>query len=137
MLAAEVLFISVGSDQDSASALTQTERTMQLKKNNFVVTLKTAKEVTDYMDLHIPEEQRLLWMGFFIAHKGCYCSKLEELKLSSRKKQLSMSNGPGHGSPDQQFRTKTHLLKIFAVCKLTPETQHWMPTREAKKFLPQ
>jgi hypothetical protein len=24
-----------------------------------------------------------------------------------------------------------HLLKIFAVCKLTPETRHWLPTREA------
>ena len=25
-----------------------------------------------------------------------------------------------------------HLNKIFQVCKLTPETQHWMPTREAQ-----
>ena len=24
-----------------------------------------------------------------------------------------------------------HLLKIFKVCQLTPETKHWMPTREA------
>jgi hypothetical protein len=24
-----------------------------------------------------------------------------------------------------------HLLKIFAVCKLTPDTRHWLPTREA------
>ena len=24
-----------------------------------------------------------------------------------------------------------HLKKIFKVCELTPETQHWMPTREA------
>jgi len=24
-----------------------------------------------------------------------------------------------------------HLKKIFRVCELTPETQHWMPTREA------
>jgi hypothetical protein len=32
-----------------------------------------------------------------------------------------------------------HLLKIFAVCKLTPETRHWLPTREAwtKDFLDQ
>ena len=32
-----------------------------------------------------------------------------------------------------------HLLKIFAVAKLTPETSHWMPTREAwvKEFLPE
>ena len=25
-----------------------------------------------------------------------------------------------------------HIKKIFEVCKLTPETQHWMPTREAR-----
>ena len=24
-----------------------------------------------------------------------------------------------------------HLNKIFEVCRLTPETRHWMPTREA------
>ena len=28
-----------------------------------------------------------------------------------------------------------HLKNIFEVCKLTPETSHWLPTREAK-FLP-
>jgi hypothetical protein len=25
-----------------------------------------------------------------------------------------------------------HLKKIFEVCKLTPDTKHWMPTREAQ-----
>ena len=25
-----------------------------------------------------------------------------------------------------------HLNKIFAVCELTPDTQHWIPTREAQ-----
>ena len=25
-----------------------------------------------------------------------------------------------------------HLQKIFRVCELTPETRHWMPTREAQ-----
>jgi hypothetical protein len=41
-----------------------------------------------------------------------------------------------HDSGDVQ--DEQHLLKIFAVCKLTPETSHWMPTREAwvKSFLP-
>jgi len=40
-----------------------------------------------------------------------------------------------HDSGDVQ--DEEHLLKIFAVCKLTPETSHWMPTRESwvKKFL--
>ena len=41
---------------------------MKLGKNNFVVTFKTEKEVADYFAMHIPEEQRLLWLGFFIAN---------------------------------------------------------------------
>ncbi len=41
---------------------------MKLEKNNFVVTFKTEKEVSDYIGMHIPEEQRLLWLGFFIAN---------------------------------------------------------------------
>ena len=42
-----------------------------------------------------------------------------------------------HDSGDVQ--DEEHLLKIFAVCKLTPDTKHWMPTREAwvKAFLPE
>ena len=41
-----------------------------------------------------------------------------------------------HDSGDIQ--DEAHLMKIFAVCKLTPETRHWLPTREAwiKSFLP-
>ena len=35
-----------------------------------------------------------------------------------------------HDSGDIQ--SLEHLNKIFEVCKLTPETQHWMPTREAQ-----
>jgi len=38
---------------------------MKLGKNNFVVTFKTEKEVSDYIGMHTPEEQRL---GFFIAN---------------------------------------------------------------------
>ena len=41
---------------------------MKLAKNNFVVTFKTEKEVSEYIGMHIPEEQRLLWLGFFIAN---------------------------------------------------------------------
>ena len=42
-----------------------------------------------------------------------------------------------HDSGDVQ--DEEHLLKIFAVCKLTPDIKHWMPTREAwvKHFLPE
>ncbi len=41
-----------------------------------------------------------------------------------------------HDSGDVQ--DEDHLMKIFAVCKLTPATRHWLPTREAwvKHFLP-
>jgi len=38
-----------------------------------------------------------------------------------------------HDSGDLQ--SVEHLKNIFEVCKLTPEVQHWIPTREAK-FLP-
>ena len=41
---------------------------MKLGKNNFVVTFKTEKEVSDFIEMHIPEERRLLWLGFFIAN---------------------------------------------------------------------
>ena len=34
-----------------------------------------------------------------------------------------------HDSGDVQ--DEEHLLKIFAVAKLTPDTKHWLPTREA------
>ena len=34
-----------------------------------------------------------------------------------------------HDSGDVQ--DEAHLMKIFAVCRLTPETKHWLPTREA------
>lgn len=42
-----------------------------------------------------------------------------------------------HDSGDIQ--DEAHLMKIFAVARLTPETKHWMPTREAwvKHFLPE
>ena len=38
-----------------------------------------------------------------------------------------------HDSGDIQ--SEHHLINIFEVCKLTPETQHWLPTQE-RKFLP-
>ena len=38
-----------------------------------------------------------------------------------------------HDSGDLQ--SVEHLKRIFEVCKNTPETSHWLPTREAK-FLP-
>ena len=41
---------------------------MKIEKNNFVVTFKTEDEVLEYFKMHNGEEQRLLWLGFFIAN---------------------------------------------------------------------
>ena len=38
-----------------------------------------------------------------------------------------------HDSGDLQ--SVKHLINIFEVCKLTPDTMHWLPTQE-RKFLP-
>ena len=54
---------------------------MQIKKNNFVVTLKTEQEILDYFKSHTPEEQRLLWLGFFIAHNHI-AHRLEQIDES-------------------------------------------------------
>ena len=67
---------------------------MQLKKNNFVVTLKTEKEISEYFGSHIPEEQRLLWLGFFIAHNHI-AHKLEEIQAPSNKRQATSSPQSG------------------------------------------
>ena len=58
---------------------------MKLEKNNFVVTFKTEKEVSDYIGMHIPEEQRLLWLGFFIAN-NFIAHRLEEDQIELKKK---------------------------------------------------
>ena len=58
---------------------------MKLGKNNLVVTFKTEKEVSDYIGMHIPEEQRLLWLGFFIAN-NYIAQRLEDEKIELKKK---------------------------------------------------
>ena len=39
-----------------------------LETSNLFRTFETQKEVADYIDQHIPEEKKLLWMGFMF---GC------------------------------------------------------------------
>ena len=58
---------------------------MKLGKNNLVVTFKTQKEVSDYIGMHIPEEQRLLWLGFFIAN-NFIAQRLEDEGVELEKK---------------------------------------------------
>ena len=41
---------------------------IKLETSNLFRTFKTQKEVAEYIDQHIPEEKRLLWMGFMF---GC------------------------------------------------------------------
>ena len=85
------------------------------------------------------------------ALKGCYVFKVVQ---AAQYKRLEAIKHPGwvramaaqisakrstffrwHDSGDVQ--NLKHLLKIFKVCILTPDIQHWMPTREAwvKKYL--
>ena len=87
------------------------------------------------------------------ALKGCYVFKVVQdaqyRRLASIKHELwtaamallinskKAKEFRWHDSGDVQ--DEAHLLKIFAVCKLTPDVKHWMPTREAwvKHFLPE
>jgi len=79
------------------------------------------------------------------ALKGCYVFKvvqdaqyrrlraLQDPQWTAAMAHLINSKKPDvfrwHDSGDVQ--DEAHLIKIFAVCKLTPETKHWLPTREA------
>ena len=38
---------------------------IKLEPNKLFRTFKTQKEAIDYIEMHIPEEKRLLYMGFF------------------------------------------------------------------------
>ena len=58
---------------------------MKLGKNNFVVTFKTEDEVVEYFNQHIPEERRLLWLGFFIAN-NYIAQRLEDDDIQLKKK---------------------------------------------------
>ena len=40
------------------------DKEIKLEENKMFRTFKTQKEATDYIEMHIPEEKRLLWLGF-------------------------------------------------------------------------
>jgi len=87
------------------------------------------------------------------ALKGCYVFKVVQQaqyrRLAAIKHPLwvgAMSHLINSKKPDVfrwhdsgDVQDEEHLLKIFAVCKLTPSKRHWLPTREAwiKAFLPE
>ena len=58
---------------------------MKIEKNNFVVTFKTEDEVVEYFKMHNAEEQRLLWLGFFIAN-NYIAQRLEDDGMELEKK---------------------------------------------------
>jgi hypothetical protein len=40
------------------------DKEIKLEANKMFRTFKTQKEATDYIEMHVPEEKRLLWLGF-------------------------------------------------------------------------
>ena len=56
-----------------------------IQKNNLVVTFKTQQEISDYIGMHTPEEQRLLFLGYFIANNHI-AHVLEEAGVKAPKK---------------------------------------------------
>ena len=86
------------------------------------------------------------------ALKGCYV--FPDVKAAQYKRLRALTHDSWTMAMAQQINSKRskwfrwhdsgdvqdedHLMKIFAVCKLTPATRHWLPTREAwvKHFLP-
>ena len=62
------------------------EKPIKLQGNNFVITFKTEKEVVEYMDRHISEEKRLLWLGFMIGSNYTANQVNETFNLEYKKK---------------------------------------------------
>ena len=61
---------------------------VKLETNNLFRTFKSEKELTDYVEQHIPEEKRLLWLGVmfgsnFVAH---HVNETFDLKYKKDKK---------------------------------------------------
>ena len=79
------------------------------------------------------------------ALKGCYV--FPDVKAAQYKRLASLKLDPWTTAMAAQINSKKskwfrwhdsgdvqdldHLNKIFTVCKLTPDTRHWLPTREA------
>ena len=66
LFASNVFYFNI--DEDTSELDPNDFEWKQLGKNNFVVTFKTEDEVLEYFKMHNGEEQRLLWLGFFIAN---------------------------------------------------------------------
>ena len=78
--------------------------------------------------------------GFYAAYKSVKAAQYTRLKsitsplwvramavqISSKKVKFFRWHDAG------DIQSVKHLLKIFKVCKLTPEINHWMPTKESQ-----
>ena len=59
--------------------------TIKLQTNNFVVTFDTEEEVVEYINRHISEEKRLLWLGFMIGSNYTANQVNKTFKLTYKK----------------------------------------------------
>ena len=60
---------------------------IKLEVSNLFRTFETQKEVNDYIEQHIPEERRLLWLGFMygINYASNQVNKTFDLKYKEKK----------------------------------------------------
>ena len=60
---------------------------IKLEVSNLFRTFETQKEVNDYIEQHIPEERRLLWLGFMygINYASNQVNKTFDLKYKKKK----------------------------------------------------
>ena len=63
------------------------DKDIKLEANNLFRTFETQKEVNDYIEQHIPEERRLLWLGFMygINYASNQVNKTFDLKYKKKK----------------------------------------------------
>ena len=60
---------------------------IKLEANKMFRTFKTQKEATDYIEQHIPEEKRLLWLGFMfgVNYSANQVNETFDLKYKEKK----------------------------------------------------
>jgi hypothetical protein len=63
------------------------DKEIKLEANKMFRTFKTQKEASEYMDLHIPEEKRLLWLGFMfgVNYSANQVNETFDLKYKDKK----------------------------------------------------
>ena len=60
---------------------------VKLETNKMFRTFKTQKELSDYIEQHIPEEKRLLWLGFMfgVNYSANQVNETFDLKYKDKK----------------------------------------------------